>query len=240
MSTATPDRELPSAEIGELSSLGIARARRRLTVEDVAERASLSLEAVDALEQSRLYRFSSVQEAVAAVVLYSTALGISRREARHLAGLPAGDRHFAPFPLSRLLAPLAFATAVALLAWFVIAPRFGSDAASDGGRVLLPAPELTPSLPERANIEVDVLNGSRTGRAATRVADRIAGLSYGIGEVDNAARNDYPETRVYFTPGSLGIAQRLAEELGVTTQELPGGDEPGRLVVIVGAEAPLD
>ncbi|MGI9659708.1 MAG: helix-turn-helix domain-containing protein, partial [Gaiellaceae bacterium] len=100
----------------ELSSLGVARARRRLTVEEVAERAGLSPEAVEALEESRLYRFPSLQEAVAAAVLYSAALGISQREARRLAGLPVRDHLFASLPLARIGAPIAFAVAVALLA----------------------------------------------------------------------------------------------------------------------------
>ena len=86
MGTLAPDRELVSAPAGELSSLGVARAKRRLTVDEVAKRAGLSREAVEALEQSRLYRFPSMNEAVAAAVLYTSALGISQNEARHLGG----------------------------------------------------------------------------------------------------------------------------------------------------------
>ena len=243
MGTVASDRELASAPVDELSSLGLARARRRLSVDEVTERTGLSPEAVEALEQSRLYRFPTLKEAVDAAVLYTSALGISQNEARRLADLPVRGRPFASVSLARAGASIAFVAAVAVLLWFVLVPRVGGhanvDAASDSGALLLPPPQLKPSLPERSDIRIDVLNGSTIGRAATRLADRIAGLSYGIGEVENAARNDYPETRVYYTPGSIGVAQRLADELGVGIQELPGGDEPRRLIVIVGALAPL-
>lgn len=243
MATVASDHEAPAEPVGELSSLGIARARRRLTVEEAAERAGLTPEAVEALEEGRLYRFPTAQEAVAAAVLYCTSLGVGRREARRLAGLPTRDTLLTAAPWARIAAPAAFAVAVALLVWFVVVPRFSDTAPADPAgaeATLLPAPELTPSLPERSEIEVDVLNGSTLGRAATRVADRLAGLEYAIGSVENAPRSDYPETRVYYTPGSAGIAERLGEDLGIATQELPGGDEPRRLVVIVGAVAPLD
>ena len=39
---------------------------------------------------------------------------------------------------------------------------------------------------------------------------------------------------MYYPPGAEAIAGRLADELGVRTAALPGGDDPLRLVVIVG------
>lgn len=253
MSTAAPDRELPSAPaassvpVSANSCLGIARSRRNLTIDEAARRAGLSREAVEALEQSRLYRFPSLQEAVDAAVLYSTALGISKDEARRLAGLPIRERLRTSFSAAGLIAPLALAGAIATLVWFVILPRFDGSEVADpaagagaSGEVLLPAPALLAPLPERSEIRVDVLNGSSAGGAARRLADRVAGLAYSVGDVENAPRSDYPETRVYFTPGAGAVAERLGRELGVATQELPGGDQPRRLTVIVGAESPLD
>jgi len=219
-----------------------ARARRKLQVDEVAEQAGLTVEAVDALEQGRLYRFPSQRDAIAAAVLYSSALGISVNEARQLAGLPPRESLLGRSARTRAGAIVAFAIATVLLAWFVIVPRLADEAPVADANVatFLPAPELAASLPERWEIEIDVLNGSEVGRAGARLADKIAGLSYQIKDVGNAPRDDYPETRVYYTPGSVGIAKRLAAELGVTTQELPGGNEPRRLIVIAGAEAPLD
>jgi hypothetical protein len=66
------------------------------------------------------------------------------------------------------------------------------------------------------------------------MANELAGLAYRIGTVKNADRRTYDETRVYYPPGGEAIAERLADELGVGTRALPGGDDPLRLVVIVG------
>jgi hypothetical protein len=90
-------------------------------------------------------------------------------------------------------------------------------------------------LPERWEIQVDVFNGTPTGNAAAGIANKIAGLAYRIGAVADASRPDYPRTLVYYPPGAGAIAKRLARELGVGTAALPGGDNPRRLVVIVGA-----
>jgi hypothetical protein len=138
----------------------------------------------------------------------------------------------------------AFVAAIALLVWFVVVPRFGEETSVEPvaaePEILLPAPELPAPLPERSDIDVDVLNGTTAELAARRVADTVSELSYGVGRIENATRTDYPETRVFYTPGSSAIAERLAFDLGVGIQELPGGDEPLRLIVIVGAEGPLD
>jgi hypothetical protein len=55
-----------------------------------------------------------------------------------------------------------------------------------------------------------------------------------MGEVGNAKRRDYRKTLVYYPPGGEAIGRRLAAELGVGTAALPAGDDPLRLVVIVG------
>jgi hypothetical protein len=52
--------------------------------------------------------------------------------------------------------------------------------------------------------------------------------------VSRATRFDYPETAVYYEPGGLALANRLARQLGVETRPLPGGMNARRLVVIVG------
>jgi hypothetical protein len=56
-----------------------------------------------------------------------------------------------------------------------------------------------------------------------------------MGEVKNANRRDYRQTRVYYPPGAEDIARRLAAELGIGMTALPGGDNPRRLVVIIGS-----
>jgi LytR cell envelope-related transcriptional attenuator len=99
------------------------------------------------------------------------------------------------------------------------------------------APAAKPTaapLPERWEIQVDVFNGSRRGNAASSIANEVAGFAYRIGDVRNADRRTYTETSVYYPPGGEAIARRLAGELGVGVTALPGGDDPNRLVVIVG------
>jgi hypothetical protein len=97
-----------------------------------------------------------------------------------------------------------------------------------------PVQPSAPVLPERWAIQVDVYNGTTLGNAAAGYANRIAGLAYHTGNVDDAKRKNYEKTLVYYPPGAENIAKRLAGELDVGTAALPGGDNPRRLVVIVG------
>ena len=214
----------------ETSPLGAARVRRRLTVEEVAARTGLDVEDIKCLEESRVYRFPSVEDALAATLVYATALGVSEREARELAGLPLG----APptWTLRRSVAALAF-----LAACLVLVLAFGGNLMkSDTER--RPAAQFAPKkLPPPWEIRVDVYNGTDVGNAATQLANEIGGpLAYRLGTVENASRSDYLETKVYYPPGSEEIAERLADQIGVETAALPGGDDPNRLVVIVGRD----
>lgn len=228
-------RAAPSA-----SALAAARARRRLSVEEAAARAGLGADAVRALEQGRLYRFASVGDALAAALVYATALGIDAREARALAGLPVRPRPLQLSALRRLAAAAAFALACLALAWFVVLPRPDAGASpatpppAAAPTTPVPAPEA--ALPETWQVRVDVLNGSTRPGAAASLSNRIAALAYRIGAVDDARRSDYPLTRVYFSPGADAIAGRLADSLGVGTAPLQGDGDPLRLVVIVGRE----
>ena len=70
------------------SPLARARVKRQLTVDAAARRAGLTAEEVAWIEDGRLYRFGSSEKATLALLLYATALDISRRETRQLAGLP--------------------------------------------------------------------------------------------------------------------------------------------------------
>src|SRR5215210_5244070 len=74
----------------ETSALARARVQRQLRPEDAARRAGLTPDEVEWLEEGRLYRFRSSERATIALLLYATSLGIDRREARRLAGLPIG------------------------------------------------------------------------------------------------------------------------------------------------------
>lgn len=215
------------------SPLVAARLRRQLTVEEAAARASLDVDAVKSIEESRTYVFPSTADAIATAVVYASSLGITEREARELAGLPVNSV-VEQWSLRRWAIVLGFLTVIAAFLVFVLRPQlFPAGPTAPAAPAVKPAPAAAP-LPERWEIQVDVYNGTRQGNAASSLANEIAGMAYGIGEVRNADRRNYAETRVYYPPGAEAIAQRLAAELGVETTALPGGDDPSRLVVIVG------
>jgi hypothetical protein len=215
------------------SPLVAARLRRRLTLEEAAALTSLEIDDIKSLEESRTYRFPSTADAIAAIVVYASALGITEREARELAGLPVSSV-VERWSLRRWAIVLGFLTVLAAFLVFVLRPQlFPAGPPAPAAPAVKPAPAAVP-LPERWEIQVDVYNGTRQGNAASSLANEIAGMAYGIGEVRNADRRNYAETRVYYPPGAEAIAQRLASELGVATTALPGGDDPSRLVVIAG------
>ena len=211
------------------SALARARLQRQLTPEEAAKRAGLTRGEVEWLEGGRLYRFRTSERATVALLLYATALGIDRREARQLAGLPVGPLSNNPRGRLTVAAGLA-ATALAILLVIFLPPHFhGASTSHAAGR----------ALPPPWRISVEVLNGGGDITYTRRVADRIGSFAYQIKKVSRAGRFDYPETSVYFPPGGEGIGQRLASQLGVTARPLPGGKNPRRLVVIVGPRTAL-
>jgi hypothetical protein len=217
-----------------ISPFGAARLSRRLTLEQAAARANMDVDAVKSLEDNCIYRFGSNADALAAALVYAAALGISEREARRLAGLPVPSR-LDPWSYRRTLAALAFMLSCAALLWFVARPELfprPPAAAPAAAAVRVSAP-----LPPRWSVEVDVYNGTKVGNAGAGMANQIAGLAYRIDTVKDAKQKNYRRTLVYYPPGGEAIAKRLAGELGVGTAALPGGDNPRRLVVIVGRQS---
>ena len=213
-----PDR------VPDESPLARARLQRQLTVEAAAQRAGLSADQVEWLEDGRVYRFPSTDDALMAALLYATALGIDQREARALAGLPVaplvgGSSRSRVIGIAALLAALA---ALAAVFWLQNGSR------STGP----PAPAVT--LPPAWKISVDVLNGSGDITWTRRMASRVGALAYHVQHVGRADKFNYRRTAVYYEPGGVAVAIRLARQLGVVTKPLPGGSDPHHIVVIVG------
>jgi hypothetical protein len=206
--------------------LAAARIRRQLTVESAAKLARLTPDEVTWLEEGRLYRFPSSDSAMLALLLYSTGLGIGRREARRLAGLP-----LVPMPRRGRVRKLAGV----MIGILVLAAAFGAFMLPG---LLQGAPEPATaseaSLPPTWRIAVDVLNGGGDMNYTRSVASHIGALAYQIERVSRADRFDYPQTAVYFHPGGEQLAERLARQLRVSARPLPGGGNPKRLVVVVG------
>src|SRR6266508_3280863 len=99
------------------SSSPLARARllRQLPLREAAAKAGLTEEQVTWLEEGRVYRFATPDDALLALLLYATALGIDHREARGLAGLPVPPRPLQVNPFARLAVLGAVAAAVVAL-----------------------------------------------------------------------------------------------------------------------------
>lgn len=213
------------------SALAQARLARQLPVQEAARRAGLTEDEVTWLEEARVYRFASADDALLALVLYATALGIDHREARELAGLAVPPRPLATNPWGRLAVLAGVAVAlVALVAAFVLPGRAAERERS--AAAVRAAAEA--ALPKPWELRVDVLNGNGDINWTRTVASRIGGLGYQVTRVTRADRFDYPQTAVYYQPGADGIAARLARQIGVVSKPLPGGADKRRLVVIVG------
>lgn len=213
------------------SALAQARLQRQLPVREAAARAGLTEDEVSWLEEGRVYRFRTPDDALLALLLYATALELDHREARRLAGLHVPPRPFAANPRTRIAVLGAVATAaLALVAAFLLPARAEERArAAKAERLAVEA-----RLPKPWEIDVDVRNGSGDINFTRRVASRVGALGYQVARVARADRFDYPQTTVFYERGGAEAAERLARQLGVVARPLPGGDNPRRLVVVVG------
>jgi transcriptional regulator with XRE-family HTH domain len=215
---------------GDGSPLAKARLQRQLTVEETARRSGLSPEEVRWLEEGRVYRFATPDDALIATLLFATGLGIDAEEARRLAGLPSLSGGSRRNPAARYAAAAA---TVAVVVGIVLAVVFipGGGGAGDRSRAT-----AGPTLPPPWRVKVTVLNGSGDMTYTRRVADHVLSLAYRVKKVGRADSFAYQSTSVFFPPGCEGVATRLAAQLAVATKPLPGGAGPCQLYVIVGPE----
>lgn len=214
----------------EHSPFAAARLQRRLTAEEAARRAGLTTDQVQWLEDGRVYRFATPDEALSAAVVYATALGIDHREARTLAGLPVPPKPLGRHSRGRLAALAGVAVGLAALVGALTLPG-----RIDGGESHAASPEaLAPALPPEWEVSVHVLNGGGDINWTRQVASRIGALAYHVAHVGKADRFDYGQTAVYYPPGGEQLAIRLARQIGAVAKPLPGGENPQELVVVVG------
>ena len=219
-------RALEEVVAADESPLAHARLKRQLTIDEVAKRAGVAPEELHWLEEGRLYRFPTPDRALLVTLLCATALGVDHREALELAGLPTP-----PLPAN----PLRRLGAVAAIGALVVAATLAVVLAQGGSTKKPSVPAAAAaSLPAPWAINIVVLNGNGDYVWTRQVASRIQALSYRIVKVGKATAFNYPQTEVYYPPGAQAIAIRLAKQLGVPIQPLPGGLDARRLVVIVG------
>jgi transcriptional regulator with XRE-family HTH domain len=207
----------------EPSPLASARLQRKLTIDEAARRAGLTADQIEWLEEGRVYRFPTPDDALVAALLYATALGIDQDEARGLARLPVEPRP-ERYPRTRIISVAAGVIVLVALAVTLLG-GFGGDSKKG---------TQTKALPPPWKFSVDVLNGGGDIYYTRALASKVGALGYKIKRVAKANRFDYPSTAVYFEPGGDAYGNRLARQLGVPAKPLPGGSDPHRLVVIAG------
>jgi len=209
------------------SPLARARLQRQLTRDVAAARAGISEEEATWLEEGRVYRFPSPDDALLATLLYATSLGIDNREARELAGMPARALPVERRSLPRALVLVAVVGALGLLGTlFLLTHGKSHDAqVAESNAAVLPPPWRVP---------VTVLNGSGDINFTRVVASHVQSFGYTIKHVGRADRFTYLQTSVYFPPRCEAVSTRLATQLGVPAKPLPGGSGQCKLWVIAG------
>src|SRR5947208_6995027 len=120
----------PLEPTGEESPFARARVKRQLTLDETARRAGITPEEARWLEEGRVYRFPTPDDALLTALLYGTALGIDNREARELAGLPVPAAPVERNPLPRLIGLGAILIALAVAGAVVLIPHAGSGSAT--------------------------------------------------------------------------------------------------------------
>ena len=126
-----------------------------------------------------LYRFPSQNAAILAAVVYATALGIDRWEARRLAGLPFAPGGYRVNAKARLIAVAAIAAFGAALAALVLSPNVHLTKT----RTVEAIPNA--NLPPPWKLQVNVENG--LGNIATTHAGHASRLAHArIAEISGA------------------------------------------------------
>ena len=208
----TPMLELahPLDATPERSPLAEARERHGLSITQVAYKTGLTEQEIEWLEEGRLYRFPSQNEALLAGIVYATAVGIDKFEARRIAGLPVTGT-VRVNAKARLIVVGALAALVSALVVMIVNAN------------LLPPWKL----------QVTVENGNGDISWTRAVASRIGAMGYTIAKVGRADRFDYPSSTVYYGSAGNDVAVRLARQLGIAAQSAPGLTAR-QLLVIVG------
>jgi transcriptional regulator with XRE-family HTH domain len=218
----------PLDAIPQPSPLAEARSRRDLSTKQVAYRSGLSESEIEWLEEGRLYRFPSQNAAMLAAVVYATALGIDRFEARRLAGLPITGGGFRVNARARLIVVGALAALLSALSVMVLAPNLHLTRTRTIEAI--PNADLLPPW----KLQVTVENGAGDINWTRTVASRIGAMGYTIAHVGPADRFNYTSSTVFYGSGGRNVGLRLARQLAVAgTQQAPGL-KANQLLVIAG------
>src|SRR6059058_1706045 len=207
------------------SPLAEAREHHGLSVTQIAYRSGLSEAEIEWLEEGRIYRFPSQNQAILAAILYASALGIDRYEARRLAGLPVVGISRVNAK-ARLIVVGAVAALLSALAVMMLTPNLRLTQTRTVEAI--PNASLVPPW----KLQVTVENGNGDISWTRTVASRIGAMGYTIAKVGRADRFDYPASTVFYGPGGRDVGLRLARQLSVGAQEAPGLGARQLLVVV--------
>jgi hypothetical protein len=225
MNAAMLELAHPLDAIPEHSPLAEARERHGLSVTQVAYKTGLPEHEIEWLEEGRLYRFASQNQAILSAIVYATAVGIDRFEARSLAGLPVTGT-VRVNAKARLVVVGAVAALLSAFAVMVVAPNLRVTQTRTVEAI--PNANLVPPW----KLHVTVENGNGDISWTRTVASRVGAMGYTIAKVGRADRFDYPTSTVYYGPGGHDVGLRLARQLAVTAQEAPGLAARDLLVVV--------
>jgi transcriptional regulator with XRE-family HTH domain len=215
----------PLDAVPEPSPLAQARERHGLSITQVAYRTGLPEEQIEWLEDGRLYRFPSQNQAILAAIVYATAVGIDRFEARRLAGLPVTGT-VRVNAKARLIVVGAVAALLSAFAVMVVVPNMRVTQTRTVEAI--PNANLVP--PWKLHVTVENGNGDITWTRT--LASRVGAMGYTVAKVGRADRFDYPRSTVYYGPGGHDVGVRLARQLAVTAEEAPGLGARDLLVIV--------
>ena len=215
----------PLDAVPEPSPLAEARERHGLSITQVAYRTGLSEAEIGWLEDGRLYRFASQNQAILAGIVYATAVGIDRFEARRIAGLPLTGT-LRVNAKARFVVVGALAALLSALAVMVVAPDIHLTRTQTVEAI--PNANLTPPW----KLQVTVENGTGDINWTRTLASRVGAMGYTIAKVGRADRFDYPKSTVYYGPGGQAVGIRLARQLAVQAEQAPGLTARQLLVVV--------
>ena len=215
----------PLDALPQPSPLADARKCHGLSIAQVAYRTGLSESEIEWLEEGRLYRFPSQNQAILAGIVYATTIGVDRYEARRLAGLPIAGGRVHVNAKARLVVVGALAALLSALGVLLVAPSLHMTST----KVVEAIPNA--KLPPPWKLHVTVENGNGNIVWTRSLASRIGAMGYTISKVGRADRFNYPATRVYYGTGGHDVGLRLARQLGAQAQEAPGLTKQELLVV---------
>jgi hypothetical protein len=132
----------------------------------------------------------STDAAMLSLLLYATGLGIDRREAKELAGLPVPAKPFEPGTRARLIVVAAIAALLAALLTAIGFSRLGDTATTK------PVAAAGSTLPPPWQVRVDVFDGAKNIVRARTIASRIGSYGYAI-TCPQGTRSNHRHTIVF-------------------------------------------